>query len=225
MRRAALAALLAVLLVGAFGVAKLLFHDRVAVTAVATPPPKITAEPLTLDPGQRACQREVPVEPSTRVVRVYSASPDPDVPRLRVTLRAPGWNASAVSPPGSGRDGVYDTPIAPPPRSVLATVCLESAEDRPAILAASLEDRIRARTPTLVDGQPVEPHLGLLLLEGPARSTISRLRTVLDRAAFFQPPLVGWASVALLLLLVVVVVPGAVVYATLRALRDDDTLP
>jgi hypothetical protein len=224
MRRLAAVCLFAVFLVGAFGVAKLLFRDRVAVTAVATPPPKVTAEPLTLDPGQQACQREVPVEPATRVVRVYSASPVPDVPRLRVTLRGPGWREDAVSPPGSGRDGVYDTPITAPARSVLATVCVESAEDRPAILAASVEDRVRARTPTLVDGRAVEPHLGLLLLEGPSRSTISRLRTVLDRAAFFQPPLVGWAAVGLLLLLVVVVVPGAVVYATLRALRDDDPL-
>lgn len=224
MRRLALACLFVVFLVGAFGVAKLLFRDRIAVTAVATPPPKVTAEPLTLDPGRRACQREVPVEPTTRVVRIYSASPDPDVPPLRVTLRAPGWSEEAVSPPGSGRDGIYDTPIDAPPRSVLATICVESAEDRPAILAASVEDRVRARTPTLVDGRAIEPHLGLLLLEGPSKSTISRLRTVLDRAAFFQPPIVGWVSLALLLVLVVVIVPGAVVYATLRALRDDDAL-
>lgn len=220
----ALVCLLAVFFVGAFAVAKLLFRDRVAVTAVATPPPIITAEPLTLDPGERACQRDVPVEPTTRVVRVYSASPDPDVPPLRVTLRAPGWSANGVSPPGSGRDGVYDTPVASPPRSLLATVCVQSAEDRPAILAASLEDRVRARTPTLVDGRPVDPRLGLLLLEGPAQSTIGRLRTVLERTAFFQPPLVGWVTVGLLLLAVVVVVPGATLYATLRALRDDDPL-
>src|SRR5690242_12275912 len=191
MRRAALVTLLVVFVVGAFGVAKLLFRDRTAVTAVATPPPIVTAEPLTLEPGQEACQRLVPVDTTTRVVRIYSASPVPDVPRIRVTLRAPGWREEALSPPGPGRgtgsDGVYDTPIASPPRSVLATVCVSTAEARPAILAASLEDRIRARTRTLVDGRPVEPRLGIILLEGPSKSTISRLRTVLDRAAFFQP--------------------------------------
>jgi hypothetical protein len=96
------------------------------------------------------------------------------------------------------------------------------ADDRPAILAASLEDRVRARTRTLVDGKAIEPRLGIILLEGPSRSTISRLHTVLDRAAFFQAPIVGWFSLALLLLLVVVVVPGAAAYATLRALRDDE---
>src|SRR3954469_24284183 len=135
MRRLALVVLLAVMLVGAFAVAKLLFHDRAAVTAVATPPPIILGEPVTLEPGHEACQREVAIDTTTRLVRVYSASPVPEVPRLRVTLRAPGWSQKTLSPPGpgpgTGSDGVYDTPIESPPRSVLATVCVASAEDRP----------------------------------------------------------------------------------------------
>ena len=158
-------------------------------------------------------------------MRIYSASPTPDVPRLRVTLRAAGWSQEALSPRGPGRgtgsDGVYDTPIESPPRSVLATVCVP----RPRTARRSWPRRWRtasgrARGP--VDGKAIEPRLGIILLEGPSRSTISRLRTVLDRAAFFQAPIIGWFSLALLLLLVVVAVPGAAAYATLRALRDDE---
>jgi hypothetical protein len=158
-------------------------------------------------------------------VRFYSASPTPDVPRLRVTVRAAGWSASALSPagkgPGSGADGLYDTPIPAPPRSLLATVCVRSAQARPAILAGSEEEAVRSRSPTLVAGRAIRPRMALELLSGPPRSPASHLREVLERAASFHPPVVGWVSLALLALVVGAGVPAAAVYAMLRALRED----
>jgi hypothetical protein len=158
-------------------------------------------------------------------VRLYSASPTPDVPRLRVTVRAPDWSASGLSPagtgPGAGADGIYDVRIAPPPRSLLATVCVASAESRPAILSGSREQRVHSRSHTSIDGRPTETRMALVLLAGSPRPTLSRARQVLQRAATFHPPVVGWLSLGLLALLVVIVVPGAAVYAALRALRED----
>jgi hypothetical protein len=225
-RRLALATFALVFLVGILGLGKLATRDRAAVTAVATPPPVRLATPIELRRGHEACQEDVALEPDTRVVRIYSASPTPEVPRVRVTLRGDGWSSSALSPegpgPGSGSDGIYDTPIEPPPRSLLATVCVASAESRPAILAGSREASVRSRSRTMVDGRPTDVRLGLVLLAGSPRSLVSQVKTVLQRAATFHPPIIGWFSLGLLALIVVIAVPAGAVYAALRALREDD---
>ncbi len=226
MRRIAVASALVVFLLGAYGVAKVLHRPRAAITAVATPPPVREATPIELRPGRSACQDRVAVDPETRVVRVYSGSPTPDVPRLRVTVRGDGWSTQALSPdgtgPGAGGDGIYDTRIDPPPRSLIATVCVASAEDRPAILAGSREDRVRSRSQTTVDGRTTKTRMALVLLAGAPQSPSSHPRELLERAAAFGPPVVGWVSLGLLALVVGIGVPAAALYATLRALRDDD---
>lgn len=226
-RRVAIVCFVAVFLVAGYGLARLAMRDRPDVTAVATPPPIHDAVAIELVRGQEACQADVALDPSSRVVRYYSASPTPEVPRLRVTARGDGWSTTALSPertdrPGGGADGVYDTRIEPPPRSLLATVCVSTAEKRPAILAASAEERIRSRAPTRIDGRDSDARLGLVVLAGGPRSPLSHARAVLERSAAFDPPPVGWLSLGLLLAIVGVAVPAAAVYAALRALRDDE---
>jgi len=226
-RGIAIAVLALVLVITAYALGRLALRDRQAIEYVATPPPIMEATPVELGAGEEACQDEVVLTPESRVVRVWSASPTPDVPRVRVTARAGSWSTSALSPertdqPGGGGDGIYDTRIEPPPRAVLATVCVTSAEaGRQAILAASTEPRITSRAVTRVDGRAVRPRLGLVILSGGPRSPLSQAREVLERAAAFDPAPVGWLSLGLLLVVVGVGVPAAVVYAALRALRDE----
>jgi hypothetical protein len=227
MRRLALATMAVFLLIAAYGIAKVLHHPRDAITAVATPAPLHDMTPLTLKPGQRACQNAVALSTDTRVVRIYSGAPTPQVPQLRLTIRGGGYSAQVLSPPGvgpgTGSDGVYDTRIPAPTRSALVTVCVQTAQasGQSAMLAGSLEDRVRSRSQTTVDGAPWKTKLGIVLLSGGPVSAASHPREVLERAAAFDPPLVGWFTLALLGLLTVLGVPALAVWAVLRALRDD----
>jgi hypothetical protein len=225
-RAVAIACIAVVFAIAAYGLAQLATNDRDDLTAVATPPPVLTATPVTLDPGHELCEDDVALDTDARVIRVYSGSPTPDVPRVRVTVRGAGWQTSALSPepgqPGGGADGIYDTRIAAPPRSLMATVCVTSASARrAAVLAGSDEDRIHTRSRTTVDRKPIDTRVGLLVLGGGPRSPLSEARTVLERAAAFQPAPVGWVGLGLALLVVGLGAPALVVWAILRALRED----
>jgi hypothetical protein len=215
------------LLFAAYGIAKVLHAPRDAITAVATPAPLHDMTPITLKPGQRVCQDAVALSPQTRVVRIYSGAPTPQVPQLRLTIRGEGYAADVRSPPGvgpgTGSDGIYDTRIPAPARSALTTVCVQTAQagGQSAMLAGSLEDRVRSRSRTTVDGRPWKTKLGIVLLSGAPVSAASHPREVLERAAAFDPPLIGWFTLALLGLVTVLGVPALAVWAVLRALRDD----
>jgi hypothetical protein len=228
MRRLALLTMAVVLLLGAYGIAKVLHHPRDAITAVGTPAPLHTTTPLTLKPGQEACQDRIALSPDTRVIRIYSASPVPTVPQLRLSVHGDGYDADVRSPggvgPGTGSDGVYDTRIPAPRRSAIVTVCVQTATGGAgdAILAGSREDRVRTRSTTKVDGRTSETKLGVVLLSGGQVSALSHPKQVLQRAAAFNPPFVGWFSLALLGLITVVGVPALAVWAVLRALADDE---
>lgn len=227
MRRVAIVVMAAVLLVAALALARLALRDRPALEYVATPPPIAEATPIELGRDEAACQRDVVLTPRSRVIRVWSGSPTPDVPRLRVTAEARGWSTTALSPehtdrPGGGGDGIYDTRIEPPPREVLATVCVASADpDQAAILAGSEEPRVKSRSATRVDGQEIEARMGLAVLTGGPQAPLAHAREVLERTAAFAPAPVGWLSLGLLFVVVVIAVPAAAVYAVLRALRED----
>jgi hypothetical protein len=227
MRRLALVTMAVVLLVGAYSIAKVLHHPRDAITAVATPAPLHDMTPITLKPGQEACQDAVALSPDTRVIRIYSGAPTPTVPQLRLTIQGGGYEADVRSPegvgPGTGSDGVYDTRIPAPARSALVTICVQTATGGAgdAMLAGSREDRVRSRSTTTIDGRESGTKLGIVLLSGGPVSALSHPKEVLQRAAAFNPPFVGWFSLALLGLMTVLGVPALAVWAVLRALADD----
>lgn len=225
-RTIALACMAVVFVIALYALAQLATNRRTDVTGVATPPPALTATPVTLKPGQELCEDNVALDTDSRVIRVYSGSPTPDVPRVRVTINADGYTADALSPQtgqaGGGADGIYDTQIPRPQRSVMATVCITSASTRDAaILAGSEEDRVHSRSQAALDGKPIEPRVGLMVLAGGPRSPLSQWRTVLERASSFQPAPLGWVLLALALLVIGLGVPALAVYAVLRALRES----
>jgi hypothetical protein len=225
-RAIAVVCIAVVFAIAAVALARLATDDRENVTGVATPPPVLQATPVKLDPGQVLCEDDVALDADSRVIRVYSGSPTPDVPRIRVTVRGDGFETSALSPQpgqaGGGADGIYDTRIARPPRSLMATVCIRSASAREAaILAGSDEDRIHSRAQVTVDGEPIDTRVGLIVLAGGPRSPLSQAQTVLERAATFQPAPYGWLPLGIVLAIVGLGAPALAVYAILRALRED----
>jgi hypothetical protein len=224
-RTIAIACMALVFVVALYALAQLATNRRDDITAVATPPPELTATPVTLEPGQELCEDDVALDTTAQVIRVYSGSPTPDVPRLRVTVKGDGYRAEAVSPEtgqaGGGADGIYDTRIPRPARSTMTTVCVRSAsDDQPAILAGSEEDRIHSRSQATVDGEPIKPRVALVVLAGGPRSPLSQAQTVLERAATFQPAPVGWVLLGLVLVVIGLGVPALAVYAVLKALRE-----
>ena len=224
-RTIAIACMAVVFAVTLYALAQLATNRRDDVTGVATPPPALTATPVTIEPGQELCEDNVALDTTSQVIRLYSGSPTPDVPRLRVTVTGDGYSARALSPEtgqaGGGADGIYDTRIPRPPRSVMTTVCVQSDSPRQAaILAGSEEDRIHSRSRATIDGRPIKPRVALVVLAGGPRSPISQARTVLERAAAFQPAPVGWLLLGVVLVVIGLGVPALAVYAVLRALRE-----
>jgi hypothetical protein len=224
-RTIALACMALVFVVALYALAQLATNRRDDITAVATPPPELEATPVTLEPGQELCEDDVALDTSAQVIRFYSGSPTPDVPRLRVTVEGDGYRAEALSPEtgqaGGGADGIYDTRIPRPARSTMTTVCVRSAsDDQAAILAGSEEERIHSRSKATVDNKPIEPRVALVVLAGGPRSPLSQARTVLERASTFQPAPVGWVLLGLMLIVIGVGVPALAVYAVLKALRE-----
>jgi hypothetical protein len=214
-----------VFLIALYALAQLATNRRDDVTAVATPPPEFKATPVELKPGQELCEDDVALDTTAQVIRVYSGSPTPDVPRLRVTVKGDGYRAEALSPEtgqaGGGADGIYDTRIPRPARSTMTTVCVRSAsDDQAAILAGSEEERIHSRSQATVDGRPIEPGVALVVLAGGPRSPLSQAQTVFERAATFQPAPVGWVLLGLMLVVIGLGVPALAVYAVLKALRE-----
>jgi hypothetical protein len=225
-RAIAIACIVVVFVIALYALAQLATNRRDDVTGVATPPPILQATPVKLEPGEVLCEDDVALDTNSRVIRVYSGSPTPDVPRVRVTVKGEGYEADALSPQtgqaGGGADGIYDTRIPRPSRSVMTTVCIQSASDsQAAILAGTEEPRVHSRSEATVDGKPIKPRVGLIVLAGGPRSPLSQAQTVLERAATFQPAPIGWVFLGLALLVIGLGAPALTVYAVLKALRAE----
>jgi len=216
----ALSGVAIVILLLAFGIGWLT-KDRVAYTGTPTPPAFADITPIELRPGQEACETEVAFERDTRKAVVLSAKFPGEGPPLRLTARGGGWSASGRIEGGYMGAGPLAADLPAPPRSLLATVCVENTGRRAVALQGTTEGRIQARPITSVDGEEIPAKMTLLLTEGAPRSLADRPGEILDRIAAFKPPFVGKASLILLLLLVLVGVPGAVVYAIWRGIAAD----
>ncbi len=202
-----------------------LTRDRPDVTSTPTPPAFSTVTPISLRPGQRACESQVAFSPHTRSLVVLAAKQEGPTPSLRITARAPGYRAGANVPGGYDGLAALAVSVPPPPRSVLGQVCVENTGRRAAHLQGTTEGRIQNRAVTSVDGEPIEAKMTLILTAGTDRSLADRPGEILDRIAAFKPPFVGSVSLAIFGLLVLVGVPAGVLYAIWRGLavaEDDD---
>ncbi len=194
--------------------------SRTALTGTPTPPPFSVAAPLSLGPGSRVCQSEVALETITRAAVLVAWKAPPPGPPLRVTVKGPGYDAVSEVPGGYKGIGALTAPLPAPPRSLLATVCVENRGSTAVPLEATAEGRVTPRPVTLVDGHVAPQKVTLLLTQGPDRSLASRRGQVLDRVAAFKPWWIGRVSLVLLGLLVLGGVPLLVVAALLAAGRE-----
>lgn len=209
-----------VVLVGvavAAGVALLGGHwagkSREALTATPVPRPFNRISDLVLAPGAEACQRQVALDPAAGRALLFAGLRLRAAPRLTVSVRGGGYRARTVIPGGYPAGALLVAPLPPPPRPLLASLCVRNTGARAATLQGSSEQRLSAAPATRVDGRPVGARMTLLIVEGRDRTIASRWGAILDHVAAFRPAWVSRATLALLALLVVAGVPLLVVGA------------
>lgn len=194
-------------------------------TSTPTPPPFAAIAPITLKPGQEACEDLIAFSTDTRQITVLSGKFDGTGPRLRVVASTPdGWRATAEIP--AGYEGLRSLPatIPAPPRNAIGGVCVRNAGSKAVDLQGTTEGRIQNRSATSVDDKVIPEKLSLLLSEGRDRSVADRPGEILARISAFKGAIVGSASLTLLLLVVLLLVPAGVLYAIWRGIADDDAV-
>jgi hypothetical protein len=182
--------------------------------ATPVPPQGFGLSTVALRRDKPVCIQDVLLPSATQVVSLGGSVPTGKPgPPIDVTIAAPGYRHMATIARGWPQ-GLRVT-IPSPPRDVLASICLESRAKTPAVLNANGGFVVRAFM--TVDGQRGGPVVAVDLLRSAPASRLSRLPTMLDRAADFtwRPLGGGFARVllALVLLLVGVGAVGALLWA------------
>lgn len=172
------------LLVCAAGAAALfvpfLMRERTLVAATPNPPPIFDVVPLILAPGQELCVSGVVVPPEAQIARVRATAAGGT---LRLRAFTVGWRHEATVPVKP----VTDVPLAPPPTTRIAEVCLDNFGERPFVLASTEEPRTASRTITRRGNEVLEEDVTLTLLERERTTLAASLSTLAERASAFQP--------------------------------------
>jgi hypothetical protein len=181
--------------------------------ATPVPPQGYGLSTVALARHKPVCIQDVLLASETQVVSLGGSVPTGKPgPSIDVTIVAPGYRHTATIARGWPQ-GLRIT-IPSPPHDVLASICLETGSKIPAVLNANAGTVVRAYM--TVDGQRGGPVVAVDLLRSAPASRLSRLGTMLDRAADFtwRPLSGGFARVlvALVLLLVPVGAVGALLW-------------
>jgi hypothetical protein len=169
----------------------------------------------------RACLDQLDFGPGARYALVTALTDQPTGP-LRFEARAPGYAADAVAPAGAGSNQQIIVPLKPASREVRGgTLCIiNEGRHKVGFYGVSANNHQGTPPQTTVDGKLSDLDLSLTLLTSPSKSLKSRLGTIFDHMAAFNP-LSGW-TVWLLFLLALIGVPVALGAALGRALVEDD---
>ncbi len=177
--------------------------------------------PLRVEPGHLVCVAPVPLTGQARIVQLNVHAPRRAQP-LRASVTAPGYRGTARIPadyPVGYETGVYGTLSQPPPGDVEGRVCIRNVGERAVELAGTQEPRSQVLAQTTLDGRPAGTSIALSLHGEPA-SALSRVGTIVDRAAALTG-LLPVASVWILLVLAAIGIPVAAVWTITRGARED----
>lgn len=221
MRRWAIIGAVVVFVLGAvFVVRPFVAEQREAPSELVSPASLQSTSSVPLDPGRPVCFEHVVVERHSGLLRFRVSAPDAPAPQMTVTLKGPGYDASAVIPAGLLDTQTAQAAIPPPPTDVPVRVCIRNDGETPTGLFAS-NDRTRSRSVAVIDGESTNQSVWFAFYEPQWRSITERVPLTIDRITVFRP---GWVHSWLLwivFVLFIVGIPIAVVWALVRALRDD----
>jgi len=221
MRRWAIAGAVVVFVLGAlFVVRPFVSEQHDMPSSIPSPASLAGTASVPLAPGHPVCFKNAVAERHSEFVRFRVSAPNGPAPQMTVTLKGPGYAATATIPAGLLDTQTAQAPIPAPPTDVPVRVCIRNDGKTPTALFAS-NDRTRSRSLAMIDGKTVYASVWFAFYEPRWRAISERVPLTIDRMTVFRPgyatPLVLWIIAVLFL----IGVPIAVVWALVRALRDD----
>ncbi|MEX2195743.1 MAG: hypothetical protein WD844_10705 [Thermoleophilaceae bacterium] len=217
MHRRALALAVGLLLAGAAALfVPYLTEDRDAVVSTpATEPLFTTPALIELEGGERACARQVLLDPEAGAARIRVGTFGAQGQPLELLLVGPGYRESVPVPGGYSDNAALSVPVEGPAEELIGRACVENDGRRAVALYATSEPRTVTRMDVTVEGEPVKADLALTFTEGERQSILERTPEILDHATAFGPagPWLAWA----LAFLVLLGVPALSLWALRRA--------
>jgi hypothetical protein len=201
-----------------------LTRERTAVSGVPVPPPFFAQEEVNLEPGSEACLSDVAVDTDADIGELTVLEGKRPGTRLLVTFEGQGYRETATVPDGYTPPAGVLSPLDPPDRSVVGTLCIRNTGAlRVALLGTSDVRTVVARPITQVDGVEVVPDISVRFLSDDSGSVLERIGELMTRLGAFNPGMFGAPALLwLLLVLVAVGIPSAAIYAVLSSFRDSD---
>jgi hypothetical protein len=198
-----------------------LVRERPMTAAVPSPRALFFVDRVPIGPGQTACSGNVAVDPHAEVASLRVLTLGHPAPALTLTLRGPGYSATAAIAGGYADDSDVSARVVPPTRATIVQACLHNDGRARAALAAS-SDRTRSRSITNVDGRSTGKSAWLSFAERRPHNMLARASATIAHMSVFRPGVVGpwllWPLAGLFLL----GIPAGALWAWDRALREDE---
>ncbi|HWV87579.1 MAG TPA: hypothetical protein VNZ62_19165 [Capillimicrobium sp.] len=221
MRRAAIAGAAIVLVLGfLFVVRPFVSEQRPTPAAIPSPASITKTDTVPLQRGHPVCFTDVVAEAHSERISFRVATPFGPTPELRVRLRGGGYDFTATIPPGLLDGQAAEAAIPAPLVDVPVEVCIRSRGE-PLIGLYAADDRARSRSTAIIDGENTFKSVWFQFHEPRWHAMTERLALTIDRMTVFRPDYVGRVLLWILAALFVFGVPVAIVWAYVRALRED----
>jgi hypothetical protein len=221
MRRWAITGAVLILLVGLVTIVRpFVAVQRDIPAEIPSPASLVSTDTVPLAPGKPACFANAVAERHSQILRFRVSSPAGPAPALRVALSGPGYHATADIPAGLLDTQTAQAAIPKPPGDIPVRVCIANEGDVPIAVFAS-NDRTRSRSTAVVDGTNTGKSIWFAFYESSSHSILQRIPQTIERMTVFRPAYVGRGLLWALAILFVIGAPIAVVWAYVRALRED----
>jgi hypothetical protein len=175
---------------------------------------------VPLDPGKPVCFGNAVAEGHSEFVRFTVSAPNAPTPQLTVHIKGDGYDTTAVIPPGLLDGQTAQAPIPAPLTDKRVRVCIRNDGNTPTALFAST-DRTRSRSIASIDGKSTNQSVWFAFYEPRWRAITERIPLTIKRMTVFRPGYVTTWLLWIITVLFLVGIPIAVVWALVRALRDD----
>jgi hypothetical protein len=222
MRRWALIGAVVVFVLGALLVVRPFIayqHDQPS--EIPSPASLLATDTVQLRGGQQACFAHAVAEHHSEILRYKVSSPAGPAPEMRVRIFGGGYDYTATIPPGLLDTQTAQAAMPAPPADLPVTVCIANQGPQAVGLFASSDLRSRSRSIAVIGRKSTQKSIWFAFYEPAPRAITERIPATIERMTVFRP---HWVKPWLLWIIAVLFLAGtpiAVVWAYLRALRED----
>jgi hypothetical protein len=185
-----------------------------------------TTTAFVLPDHDRACMGSVAVTPASAVaafqIQSSTQGENEGLP-LEVVLSAPGYRTATSMLATAGFTGRLDFQITPPPRGVIATVCVINRGRIPVSLLGTAAARTASRSVLTVNGKRTPGNLTLAFYERHLRRRVMHVGSVFEHISNLTDRLIPVWLVWILIISAFLAVPAGIVAALHRGLREDES--